>query len=74
MTEEEIEKEAKLTPKEQSAVDAFVEAAKSLPRSLCVGISDYDDGDDGLAVYKRITPGMTRVVANVRKKSLVNGF
>jgi hypothetical protein len=74
LTEEEIEKEAKLTPKEQAAVDAFVAAAKALPRSLCVGISDYDDGDDGLTVSKRITSGMTRVVANVRKKSLINGI
>jgi hypothetical protein len=71
LTEEEIEKEAKLTPKEQAAVDAFVAAAKALPRSLCVGISDYEDKDDGLTVSKRITKGMTQVVANVRKRSLL---
>ncbi len=71
LTHEEIEKEAKLTPKEQAAVDAFVAAAKALPRSLCVGISDYEDKDDGLTVSKRITKGMTQVVANVRKRSLL---
>jgi hypothetical protein len=71
LTEEEIEKEAKLTPKEKAAVDAFVSAAKALPRSLCVGISDYEDKDDGLTVSKRITPGFTQVVANVRKRSLL---
>lgn len=74
LTDEEVEQEAKLTPKEQAAVDAFVAAAKALPRSLCVGISDYEDKDDGLTVSKRITKGMTQVVANVRKKSLVSGI
>jgi hypothetical protein len=71
LTDDEIEKEAKLTAKEQAAVDAFVAAAKALPRSLCVGISDYGDKDDGLTVSKRITKGMTQVVANVRKRSLL---
>ena len=71
LSDEEIEKAAKLTPKEQAAVDAFVAAANALPRSLCVGISDYEDKDDGLTVSKRITSGFTQVVANVRKRSLV---
>lgn len=71
LTEEEIEKKAKLTPKEQAAVNAFVAAAKALPRSLCVGISDFDDKDDGLTVSKRITTKMTQIVAHVRKRSLL---
>lgn len=71
LTDAEIEKAAKLTAKEQAAVDAFVAAAKALPRSLSVGISDYDDRDDGLTISKRITPGFTQVVANVRKRSLL---
>ncbi len=71
LTDEEIEKEAKLTPKEQAAVDAFVAAAKALPRSLCIDKSDYENEDDGLTVSKRITPNMTQVVAHIRKRSLL---
>lgn len=71
LTEKEIEKEAKLNPREQAAVDAFVAAAKALPKSLCVGISNYKDRDDGLTISKRITPGFTQVVLNIRKRSLV---
>lgn len=71
LSEAEIAKAAKLTPGEQTAVDAFVAAATALPKSICVNVSDYDDGDDGLVVSKRITSGMTQAVANIRKKSLV---
>ena len=71
LTDKEIAKAAKLNPQEQAAVDAFVAAAKALPKSLCVDVSDYDDKDDGLTVSKRITSGMTQVVAHIRKRSLI---
>ena len=71
LSEKEIREEAKITDKEKSAVDAFVKAAKELPKGLVIGISDFKDRDDGITVSKRITSGMTQVVARVRKKSLI---
>lgn len=71
LSESQIAKREKLTPKEQAAVDAFVSAAKALPRTLCVHLEDYGDRDDGLSVSKRITKGSCRVVANIRKRSLI---
>ena len=70
LTEEEIKALAKLTPKEQTAVDAFLAAAKALPKSLCIDVRD-DAGEPNLKVSKRITRGSCQQVAGLRKKSLV---
>lgn len=71
LTEEEVAKASKLTSKEQARVDAFVAAAKALPRGITVETSDYGDKDDGLIVSKRITEGSSKHVAHVRKRSLI---
>jgi hypothetical protein len=71
MTEKEIKAAAKLTEQEQQAVNHFVAAAKALPKSICLELSDYDDGNDGLEIHKRITKGSSQVVARIRKKSLI---
>jgi len=71
LSEKEIREEAKLTDKEKTAVDAFVKAAKDLPKGLVIGISDFDDRNDGIIVSKMITSGMSEVVARVRRKSLI---
>ena len=65
LTEEEIEKEAKLNICEQFAVSNLIASLKNLPKSLCVRI---DDGE--VSISKRITEGSCRDVATLRKKSL----
>lgn len=67
MTEEEIEKASRLTPKEKAAVDSLIAALRALPQSLTL---DIDDMDCEVIVAKRITRRSTRVVASLRKKSL----
>lgn len=69
LSEKEIERRAKLTPKEQQAVDALVAAIKALPKSLTLDVVDYDD--ETARISKRITRGSSQVVASVKKKSLV---
>jgi hypothetical protein len=71
LTEEEIEKASRLTPKEQAAVDAFIAAAKALPRGITIAVSDWGDRDDGLTISKSITKGSCQQVAHIRKRSLV---
>lgn len=71
LTPAERKQRATLTPAEQIAVDAFLRAAKALPKTLCIHVRDYDDGGDNLAVSKRITAGSAMRVAGLRKKSLV---
>lgn len=68
LTEEEIEARAALTPNEKSAVDAFLAAARALPKSICVAVDDHDWAT--LRVSKRITKGAAQQVAALRKKSL----
>ena len=60
-----------LTPEEQLAVDAFLTAAKALPKSLCIDFeSDPFEGEPNLSVRKRTSPGSAQEVATLRKKSL----
>lgn len=65
MTDEEVAKKAALTESEQTAVDAFLMAAKALPKSLYIQIDDAE-----LCVGKRITPSSGKEVAKIRKASL----
>lgn len=68
LTEKERKKRAILTPKEKAAVDAFLAAAKALPKSICITIDDWDEPN--LKVSKRITSGSCQQVAGLRKQSL----
>lgn len=61
-----IAEKKKLTPTEQAAVDAFVAAAKGLPKSICI---DFDSEGE-LLIQKRIEPGLAAQVAIVKKRSL----
>ena len=70
MTEKEVEKKVRLTPKEKCAVDAFVAAAEALPKSICIEVDDNWDGEGHLRISKRITRGSCRLVASLRKKTL----
>lgn len=70
LSEKEIKSRAALTPKEQTAVDAFLAAAKALPKSICIDVDHNDWGEPNLTVSKRITRGSARQVAALRKKSL----
>jgi hypothetical protein len=65
LTPEQVERRARLTPKEKAAVDALVAAAKALPSTICIDVDE-----DGLTVQKRVTRGYARGVAHLRKKSL----
>lgn len=65
LTDKERAKGKKLTPKERAAVDAFLAAAKALPRSLCIDLDEV-----GITVSKRITPGAAMQVAALRKRTL----
>jgi hypothetical protein len=69
LTTAEVQRHANLTAKEQAAVDAFLSAAKALPRSICVEVTD-DEGEPNLVLSKRITRGSAQRVASLRKKSL----
>ncbi len=70
LDETEIKARAALTPKEKTAVDAFIAAAKALPESICIDVDDNDWGEPNLTVSKRITRGSAQQVASLRKKSL----
>ena len=60
-----------LTQEEQTAMDAFLAAAKSLPKSLCIDFeSDPFEGEPNLRVSKRTSPGSAQEVGTLRKKSL----
>lgn len=61
----ELVQRAKLTPQEQTAVDAFIAAARGLQKSLFIELDDAQ-----LTVFKRTTRGSGREVAAIRKKSL----
>lgn len=67
MTDDEIEKKARLTPREQTAVDNFLAAAKALPKSICIELDD-DWDVRYLRVSKRVTSWSSRLVASLRKK------
>lgn len=69
LTPEERGRRAKLTPKEQAAIDAFIAAAKALPASICIDVDD-DEDEPNLVVNKRITAGSATRVAELRKPSL----
>lgn len=71
LTDEEIKFRAALTPKEKAAVDAFIAAARALPKSICIAVDDNGWGEPNLKVSKRITRGSAKQVAALRKKSLV---
>jgi hypothetical protein len=65
---------AELTPQERKAVDAFIAAAKALPRSIYIDVPSWpDDGDFHLIVGKRLTSSRGRHVARLKKRSLVFG-
>lgn len=66
----EIKALAALTPKEKTAVDAFLAAAKALPKSICIKVDDGWDNEPNLRVSKRTTRGSAQQVATLRKKSL----
>lgn len=70
MTDDELQRAAKLTPKEQKAVDDLIAAAKALPRSICVEITDNFQGDGNLLISKRVSRGACQQVATLTKKSL----
>jgi len=70
LSEAEIEARECLTSKEQIAVDAFMRAAKALPKSICISVDEFWDNEPSLKVSKRITSGAARQVAALRKKSL----
>lgn len=69
LTEAEIDQRSELNPKEKTAVDAFIAAAKALPKSICIDV-DSNEGEPNLKVSKRITRGAAQQVAALRKKSL----
>lgn len=69
MTAEEQEEAGKLTPEEKAAVDAFIAAARNLPKLIHVNIEVFDE--PGLIVSKRISFGSCVQVAKLRKKSLI---
>lgn len=66
LTSEELDKRAKLTPKEQEAVDRFIYAARLLPRSICVEVDDNWDGEGHLKISKRIALGCCQQVIEMR--------
>lgn len=70
MTDAEIARKLKLTPKEEAAIAAFLAAAKALPKSICIEVDDNWDGDGHLQIKKRITSGACKTVASLRKASL----
>ena len=62
----------KLTPKEKSAVEAFLKAAENLPKSMCIRLEDFVAKDEcHLTIHKRITRGFAVSVGGVRKRSLI---
>lgn len=69
MTKEEIAQKKRLTPKEQAAVDAFLAAAKALPRSICIEVDTFGEAPH-LVVQKRITDGSAVSVGELTKSSL----
>lgn len=69
LTQDEIAQRKKLTPKEQRAVDAFIAAARALPRSLCIDVDSFGEAPH-LTVSKRITHGSASQVAELTKSSL----
>ena len=71
LTPAERKARAKLNPQEQAAVDAFIAAAKALPRSICIEVNDNDWGEPHLLVSKRVTRGSATQVAALRKCTLV---
>jgi hypothetical protein len=66
MTRSEIKQRERVTSEEQEAVDVFIAAARVLPKSICVEVSD-----GYLVVRKRVSRGCAVPVARLRKKSLV---
>jgi hypothetical protein len=69
LSAEDINQHATLTKKEKAAIDAFIRAARALPRTICAEIID-DEGQTTLTVCKRITARAAKRVAGLRKKSL----
>lgn len=63
LTEEEKREAAKLTPKEQEAVELFTSAALRLPKDLLVEVEEKE-----ILISKRITKGSSQVVATVKRK------
>ncbi len=73
LSNDEIKARAKLTPKEQIAVDALMAAVRDLPKSLCISVEEVwedDSSEPNFSVSKRITRGSAQQVAKLRKKSL----
>lgn len=68
MTQDEIEKAAKLKAKESRAVAALLRAARSLPRGITVEVDD-----DGMIVRKQITREYFHNVATLKRRTLRNG-
>lgn len=64
-SEKELARKSKLTEKEAVAVEAFKQAVRSLPRSICI----FVDGG-GVSIIKRDTEDGPQEVARVRKSSL----
>lgn len=64
LTQAEIEAEEKLTVKESRAVEDLVRAARLLPKVFTLKVDD-----EGLHIGKRITPGYSRNVAAVKRRS-----
>ena len=66
-----MDKIAQLTPHERLAVDAFLAAAKALPRNICIDLDKDDWSHQHLSVSKRISRGMALRVGGLRKRSLI---
>ncbi len=70
MTAKEQKDARKLTQEEKAAVNAFIAAARKLPKSICISVDDLGY-DCGLFVSKRVAIGSAVNVATLRKKSLI---
>lgn len=64
LTRAEIKTEEKLTPGQARIVDSLVRAARKLPKDFTLSVND-----EGLHVGKRITPGFSKNVASVKRRS-----
>jgi len=62
---------ASLTPEEKTAINAFIQAARNLPKSICIEVDDDWEGKAGIIINKRTSPHSCQQVAGLRKKSLV---
>lgn len=69
LSEDELTERAALTPSERQAVDAFISAARALPKTLCIDVNSFGEAPQ-LTISKRLTAGSAQQVAQLTKKSL----